>query len=130
VAGDGDYGQRWDGPWAMPYPDGTVPTDAPVHPTPIYETLAMGLGAWVLWRMRHAVRPGVLWGAYLLLAGGERFLVEFVRRNEAVLAGLTVPQLQSLGLILGGVAWLWILSRRRGGLRATPARSAGAAAPA
>ena len=45
VSGDGDYGKAWDGPWAMGYPHGTVPT-APgvtVHPTPIYETLVMGL---------------------------------------------------------------------------------------
>ncbi|MSX02483.1 MAG: prolipoprotein diacylglyceryl transferase, partial [Actinobacteria bacterium] len=51
LAGDGDYGRVWDGPWAMGYPNGTVPT-APgvtVHPTPVYETLALGLIAWLLW---------------------------------------------------------------------------------
>ena len=26
LAGDGDYGIPWDGPWAMAYPNGTVPT--------------------------------------------------------------------------------------------------------
>ena len=45
LSGDGDYGEAWDGPWAMAYPDGTVPTDEEVHPTPVYETLAMGLVA-------------------------------------------------------------------------------------
>ena len=30
-------------PWAMSYPDGTVPTTEEVHPTPIYETLVMGV---------------------------------------------------------------------------------------
>ena len=29
LSGDGDYGEAWDGPWAMSYPDGTVPTDEP-----------------------------------------------------------------------------------------------------
>ena len=48
LSGDGDYGEPWDGPWAMAYPDATVPTDTPVHPTPIYETLAMGIVAIVL----------------------------------------------------------------------------------
>ena len=43
LSGDGDYGRAWDGPWAMAYPDGTVPTDTPVHPTPIYETLLWAL---------------------------------------------------------------------------------------
>ena len=37
LAGDGDYGKDWDGPWAMAYPNGTVPIDRAVHPTPIYE---------------------------------------------------------------------------------------------
>src|SRR4051794_30535779 len=27
LSGDGDYGIAWDGPWAMAYPKGTVPTD-------------------------------------------------------------------------------------------------------
>ena len=59
LSGDGDYGIPWDGPWAMAYPDGTVPTDVPVHPTPIYETLAMGhRHATSLWRLRDALRPG------------------------------------------------------------------------
>jgi len=38
LSGDGDYGKPWNGPWAMSYPDGTVPTDRTVHPTPVYET--------------------------------------------------------------------------------------------
>src|SRR5688500_5375959 len=37
LSGDGDYGEAWDGPWAMAYPEGVVATDVPVHPTPIYE---------------------------------------------------------------------------------------------
>ena len=56
LSGDGDYGKAWNGPWAMSYPDGTVPTTETVHPTPIYETLAMGLGAWLLWQMRDRFR--------------------------------------------------------------------------
>jgi phosphatidylglycerol---prolipoprotein diacylglyceryl transferase len=35
VSGDGDYGENWDGPWAMAYPDGTDPIDETVHPTPV-----------------------------------------------------------------------------------------------
>ena len=65
LAGDGDYGIPWDGPWAMAYPNGTVPTTEEVHPTPVYETLAMGLVAVLLWRWRHRWRPGTLFGLYL-----------------------------------------------------------------
>lgn len=128
VSGDGDYGKASDLPWAMGYPDGAVPT-APgvtVQPTPIYETLSMGLFALVLWRLRDALRPGALFGVYLVGAGLERFLVEFARRNEEVLGPLTAAQLESLTLIVAGVVWLVVLLRRHGTLRA----EASAARPA
>jgi len=120
LAGDGDYGEAWDGPWAMAYPEGTVPTTEEVHPTPVYETLAMGLVAWFLWNRRDSLRPGGLFALYLVLAGTERFLVEFVRRNDVVAIGLTVPQLIALAMMAGGTAWL--LRLRSGGVPA-PARS-------
>ena len=84
LSGDGDYGKAWDGPWAMAYPHGTVPTHQTVHPTPIYETLAMGLVAYLLWRLRDRYRPGILFAIYLVCAGVERLLVEFIRRNADV----------------------------------------------
>jgi phosphatidylglycerol:prolipoprotein diacylglycerol transferase len=118
LAGDGDYGKPWNGPWAMAYPHGTVPTTTPVHPTPVYETLAMGLVAVMLWRWRHRGRPGTLFAVYLVLAGVERFLVEFVRRNPDVLLGLTQPQVISVLMIVGGGAWLAL---RRGALAPAPA---------
>ncbi len=117
LAGDGDYGKPWNGLWAMAYPHGTVPTDVPVHPTPLYETLTMGLVAWALWRGRDALRPGAIFGLYLVAAGTERFLVEFLRRNEAVALGLTAAQLTSVGLFVAGVLWLAADARRPGGLR-------------
>jgi phosphatidylglycerol:prolipoprotein diacylglycerol transferase len=119
LAGDGDYGKAWDGPWAMAYPDGTVPTTEEVHPTPVYETLAMGGVAWFLWHVRDRMRPGGLFALYLVLAGAERFLVEFLRRNDRVVAGLTLPQLIALAMMLGGGAWL--LHMRSSGVPA-PAR--------
>jgi phosphatidylglycerol:prolipoprotein diacylglycerol transferase len=117
LSGDGDYGIAWDGPWAMAYPDGTVPTDATVHPTPIYETVAMGLITYALWRLRFSFRPGLLFALYLLLAGIERFLIEFIRRNDDVALGLTQAQLISVAMILGGGIWLAVKARR-GELRA------------
>jgi phosphatidylglycerol:prolipoprotein diacylglycerol transferase len=106
LSGDGDYGKAWDGPWAMSYPEGTVPTDEPVHPTPVYETMAMGLVALLLWRLRDRMRAGSLFALYLLLAGAERFAVEFIRRNEDVAIGLTQAQLISVAMIVAGAAWL------------------------
>ncbi len=112
VSGDGDYGKAWDGPWAMAYPHGTKPIDTPVHPTPIYETLAMGLVAYVLWRLRDRYQAGVLFCVYLVLAGTERFLVEFIRRNDHVLLGLTQAQLISLAMIAAGAGWLTVKASR------------------
>ncbi len=116
ISGDGDYGKAWDGPWAMAYPDGTVPTTQTVHPTPVYETLTMGLVAWGLWRARDAVRPGALFALWLVCAGIERFLVEFIRRNPTGALGLTTPQLESVAMVLAGGAWLAFMARR-GGVR-------------
>jgi phosphatidylglycerol:prolipoprotein diacylglycerol transferase len=104
LSGDGDYGIHSSLPWAMAYPKGTVPTTVEVHPTPIYETLSMGLVALVLWNLRDRLTGGRLFALYLVLAGTERFLVEFVRRNESVALGLTVPQLVSIAMVAGGVA--------------------------
>jgi len=113
LSGDGDYGKASDLPWAMSYPDGTVPTDQRVQPTPVYESLAMGLVAWLLWSWRDRFRPGVLFAIYLVLSGLERFLVEFLRRNDQVWAGLTAPQLESIALMAVGAAWIAVAGRRR-----------------
>jgi phosphatidylglycerol---prolipoprotein diacylglyceryl transferase len=134
VSGDGDYGKASDLPWAMGYPHGAVPTDpgVTVQPTPIYETLSMGLFALLLWRLRNALRPGTLFGIYLVGAGLERFLVEFARRNEHVLGALTAAQIESLTMIAAGAVWLLVLLRRHGTLRAdgaSPSR-AGRSRPA
>jgi phosphatidylglycerol:prolipoprotein diacylglycerol transferase len=111
LSGDGDYGIHSDLPWAMSYPDGTVPTTDTVHPTPVYETIAMGLVGVVLWRLRDRFAPGVLFGLYLIAAGVERLLVEFVRRNDEVVAGLTQPQLISLVLLAIGAAFVAVRGR-------------------
>ena len=57
LSGDGDYGEPWDGPWAMAYPDGTVPTDErSTRP----RSTRRWRWAWslVLWRLRDRFRPG------------------------------------------------------------------------
>jgi phosphatidylglycerol---prolipoprotein diacylglyceryl transferase len=116
VSGDGDYGIASSLPWAMGYPHGTVPTPpgVTVHPTPIYETVAMCFLAYMLWSLRDRVRPGVVFALYLLFSGLERFLVEFIRRNNEVLAGLTAPQLESVALMVVGSVWLFAIARRGG----------------
>jgi phosphatidylglycerol---prolipoprotein diacylglyceryl transferase len=120
VSGDGDYGIASSLPWAMPFPEGTVPTTEDVHPAPLYETFAMGLVALGLWHLRDRVRPGVIFALYLILAGTERFLIEFIRRNTDAFAGLTAAQLLSLVMMAAGAAWIAVVARRDG-LTARPA---------
>jgi phosphatidylglycerol:prolipoprotein diacylglycerol transferase len=110
LSGDGDYGTATDMPWGMAYPEGTVSTLQEVHPTPVFETLAMGLVALALWQLRDRVRPGGLFALYLVLAGVERLLIELIRRNDAVLLSLTQAQLFSVAMVLGG---LYLLARVR-----------------
>ena len=117
LSGDGDYGRATSLPWGMSYPDGEVPTTEIVHPTPVYETAAMLVVFFVLWRLRDRLnRPWQLFGLWAILAGAERFLVEFVRRNEDVALGLTAAQLFSIGLMAIGAV---LMIGRRG---AEPAR--------
>jgi phosphatidylglycerol---prolipoprotein diacylglyceryl transferase len=119
LAGDGTYGTRSDLPWAMSYPHGEVPTTEHVHPTPVYETLSSLVIFALLWRWRRRTTAVRLFAAYLVLAGAERFLVEFIRRNAHVLLGLTQPQLFAAAMMLIGAAML--AAPRRTGLRASRA---------
>ncbi|HEY8637787.1 MAG TPA: prolipoprotein diacylglyceryl transferase family protein [Solirubrobacteraceae bacterium] len=121
VSGDGDYGIHTSLPWGMAYPHGTVPTTQHVHPTPIYETVTIGLLTWLMWRWRDRFRPGVLFAIYLIGSGVERLAVEFIRRNAETFAGLTTPQLESIAIMTAGAVWLALVARRSGSLRPTPA---------
>jgi phosphatidylglycerol:prolipoprotein diacylglycerol transferase len=118
ISGDGDYGIHAHGLTAMSYPHGTVPTPpgVTVLPTPIYETLAMGLLALALWHLRDRLKPGVIFGLNLIGAGVERLLIEFVRRNNEALWGLTGPQLESIALAIFGACLIVWLARRAGGV--------------
>jgi phosphatidylglycerol:prolipoprotein diacylglycerol transferase len=59
----------------------------------------------------------VLFALYLVFAGAERFLIEFIRRNDEVAFGLTAAQLESLSLFVVGAVWLLLVGRRGGLLR-------------
>lgn len=104
LVGD-DYGRPSHLPWAVAFPKGLPPTEVPVHPTQIYEAICLGLLGWLLlrWRSAHVADRQVL-GRYLLVAGGVRFAIEFIRVNDRVLWGLTVAHLVSLVLITIGIA--------------------------
>jgi phosphatidylglycerol---prolipoprotein diacylglyceryl transferase len=106
LAGDGTYGTHTDLPWGMSFPHGTVPTTDTVHPAALYEALAAFAVGGLLWRLRTRSTPTTQFGLFAVLMGASRFLVEFVRLNDKVVAGLTAAQLFSLSLVTVGVALL------------------------
>lgn len=128
ISGDGDYGRPTNLPWGMAFPDGLVSTtktcpqwgalpDCRVHPTPIYEFLVCVLIYAYIWRrgtrsILHPLAPGVITGEFLILFGLERFLVEFIRINPAVLWGMSNAQIAAVFTVVAGVVLL-IFARRR-----------------
>ena len=86
-----------------------------VYPTQLFEVaLSFAIFA-LLWRLRrHDHRAGWLFLLYLLLAGMERFFVELFRvKDDRFFGGLTLAQLISVMLIVGGAVGVWALRQRR-----------------
>ena len=77
----------------------------PVHPTQLYEVVLTTVIFLFLWQIRrHAHMPGWIFMLWLALAGGERFLVEFLRAKDDRFFGvLTLAQLISLAIVVVGV---------------------------
>jgi phosphatidylglycerol:prolipoprotein diacylglycerol transferase len=112
LVGD-DYGRPAAVPWAVAFPEGAPPTESPVHPTQVYETLASAAIFAFLWARRRRPAPdGALVFLWFVLAGLERFGVEFLRTNEPVALGLTEAQLLSIGMVVVGLAGLAIVHSR------------------
>jgi phosphatidylglycerol:prolipoprotein diacylglycerol transferase len=119
-----DYGIPSSLPWAMKFPEGLPPSTVSnlaaagvsfppgmdplqvlaVHPTQLYETVVMfAMFAWLWQRRRHRHGTGWLFAWYLVLAGLERFLVEFVRaKDDRLLGAFTLAQGASVVLVLFG----------------------------
>ena len=111
LVGD-DYGVPSDLPWAVAFPEGLPPTSIPVHPTQLYETLALLPLAWMLLRWRRKGRPDAfVLGAYLTSAGVIRFGIEFLRVHQPILGPLALAHLFSVAAVCIGVVLL-LKSRR------------------
>jgi phosphatidylglycerol---prolipoprotein diacylglyceryl transferase len=123
-----DYGRVWDGWLAVAFPQGLPPTTVQVmnqvynaglpttlppdtvvgvYPTQLLE-VALGLVMFgILWRLRHHTHAaGWLFGMYCLLAGAERFVVEFFRAKSDMIGPITSAQLIALGVMAAGVLLL------------------------
>jgi phosphatidylglycerol:prolipoprotein diacylglycerol transferase len=145
-----DYGRPWNSRFAVAFPEGAPPSTAgimnqmfgtpippgagpdtvlAVYPTQIFEvflSLAMFL---VIWRLRdHKHAEGWLFGVYCILAGMERFIVEFFRaKDDRFFGPLTAAQVIGLTITLIGV--IVLIARNRTG-PGRPGIYAAAATPA
>ena len=129
-----DYGRPWTGPLAVAFPEGAPPSTAGVMarefgavipagvspttvlsviPTQLMEVALGMLMFLVLWRLKdHEHAEGWLFGLFLVLAGAERFVVEFFRAKDDVsVLGLTYAQGIALVVMVGGVVWMRMRDR-------------------
>jgi len=135
LAGDGDYGFPTTLPWGTDYsrgtyppslafrdfpeitklyPNGVVPDHTLCHPTPVYELILCAIFFVVLWRLRTRLQPdGKIFMLYLMLAGLERFSIEFLRLNPRILFGLSEAQLIAVLFMGAGVVGWWKYSARK-----------------
>jgi phosphatidylglycerol:prolipoprotein diacylglycerol transferase len=123
-----DYGRPWKSALAVSFPQGAPPSTAAnmqamfgvpipagvlpntvlsVYPTQLYEVTLGIIMFVILWRMRdHKHADGWLFGVYMVLAGIERFVIEFLRaKDDRFIAGLTVAQVIALLFVVGGFIW-------------------------
>ncbi len=126
-----DYGRPWDGPLAVMFPQGAPPSTAAimnrsfgtpippgvsgdtvlaVHPTQLYEVGIAFVFFLILWNMRkHKHAEGWLFGVWAVLAGTERFIVEFFRaKDDRFLGPLTVAQGIAILIAAGGAWWMMV----------------------
>jgi len=133
-------------PWAVRFPEepiGRTPEgvillgDGPArHPSQLYEAGLEGIVLfailWFLfWRTRARYQPGKLVGAFILVYGLSRFLVEFIRepddqlREFAQTTHLHMGQWLSLPMILAGLYLVLTASKRAERVRPLPADEQG-----
>jgi len=123
LAADGDYGPPSDLPWAMAFPDGVVPTNQRVHPTPIYDIILLMSFFVILWKLRKKnFVPGTYFGLYFVAVGVERFITEFWRTTPRIAFGwMSLAQIISIALLVTGLILIYSRNRQRAGAR--PAHS-------
>ena len=107
--------------FGVQFPAGTNPSDVvAVYPTQLYETIMGFVMFAILWRFRkHAHLPGWLFGMYCILAGIERFIVEFFRaKDDRLVMGFSTAQIIGIAILAIGVALMAARSKQRGPLAA------------
>lgn len=94
--------------WSFAFP--VINDLTPRHPTQIYESisyLVIFIFLFSIYRnKKQDVKPGLLFGLFLMLVFGMRFLIEFIKEDQSAFeAGmiLNMGQILSIPLIIGGI---------------------------
>ncbi len=82
-----------------------------LHPAPVYEFFLALIIFFILWRFRKKDwTDGKVFMMYLILAGLERFSIEFIRLNPRLLFGLSEAQLISVVMMIIGSLGFYYLT--------------------
>lgn len=141
-----DYGRPWNSPFAVSFPNGAPPSTVDnmsrmfhvpfpagtpglevvsVYPTQLFEVALGFIMFLILWRIRdHAHAEGWLFGAYCVLAGVERFIIEIFRaKDDRFFGPFTSAQMVAVLFVIGGLAIMYVrrgVSARAPGIHARP----------
>jgi phosphatidylglycerol:prolipoprotein diacylglycerol transferase len=141
-----DYGRPWASRFAVSFPEGQPPSTVgnliqqfglkslqgrplgevvSVYPTQLFEVTMALVMFGLLWRMRdHKHAEGWLFGVYCVMAGTERFIVEFFRaKDDRFFGGLTLAQVIAVAFVLAGVALMQMRREVRAGAPGIHARA-------
>lgn len=103
LVGD-DYGKPTDLPWGIAFPEGLPPTDVPVHPTMVYEAVALvPIAALLFWMRRRRAADRSVVGAYLVMTAFTRFIIQWIRVYEPFVGPLGFAHLAALAALAVGV---------------------------
>ena len=100
-------------PWSKYEGYGTCLHD-PVFPTSLYETVMATIIFIILWKLRTRLKTaGMLFAAYLMFNGFERFWIEKIRVNvEIPSLGVTQAELISVIIFLSGIGLFFFLKNK------------------
>lgn len=107
--------------WVAEYGPSVYPPDgAACHPTQIYEALSyllLGLFLlWIYWKKSDKVYKGWIFGVFLIVLFGVRFIIEFIKNDQVSFESgmlFNMGQLLSVPFVLAGIIILVISYKKK-----------------
>ncbi len=119
------YGQATSLPWGFMFLRSATPSDAlvPRHPTQIYEGLSylaiFFLLWWLYYRKDGKPAPGLIFGLFMILVFGMRFMIEFIKEVQVGFEhgmSLNMGQLLSIPFVIAGIIFVYLSGKRNTGI--------------